>query len=198
MSNQSSSKKTTAGTQTIFWWIIWISFTIGSFFIAAYIWTPIIAKHFGSVRQTNASIAWVVAVFGTWMIILVPLIVLMYSKVDKVYEDARIRREKNVARFRSISVNPSKRLLPESVRQKISAWPKTIAAGHLVNITLTDGQKIQNVFVFEGKEVLGIYNASEFSFEGKNVADVEPVDFKEVPAFLANLWLRLDGIKAPE
>lgn len=198
MISQKFPQKQASATQAIFWWVLWISFTIVSFFAASYFWTPIIAKHFGSVRQSNASIAWVVAVFGTWMIILVPLIILMYSKVDKAYEDARIRREKNAVRFRSIFVDPSKRRLPENAAQKLINLPQTIQGGHLVNLTLNDGRQIPNVFVAEGKEVLGVYNASEFSFEGKDIQNLEPVDFKEVPAFLANLWLRLDGVKAPE
>ena len=185
----------TSGTQTILWWLVWISLTILSFFAAAWIWTPIIAKYFGSVRETKAAIYWVAAVFGTWMIILVPLIVLMYSKVDKAYEDARNRREKNAARFRSLFVDPSKRLLPETLRKKIAGWPQTIKDGHLVNVTLADGRKVENVFISEAEEVLGIYNASEFSFEGKDVVEIEPVDFTQPPVFLANLWLRLDGVK---
>lgn len=189
-----SSKVKSQGTRTIFWWVVWITCTIASFFLASWFWTPIIAQHFGSVRQANASIAWVIAVFGTWMVILVPLIILMYSKVDKVYEDARIRREKNAARFRSISVSPEKRLLPEAIQNKIAAWPRTIQNGHLVHLTLTNGQKIENVFISEGKEILGIYNASSFSFEGTDVREIEAVDFSQPPAFITNLWLRLDGV----
>lgn len=198
MNSGKNPQKSASGSQTIFWWIVWISFTILSFFAAAYVWTPIIAKHFGSVRQANASVAWVVAVFGTWMIILVPLIILMYSKVDKAYEDARIRREKNAVRFRSIFVEPARRLLPAAAAQKLSGLPQTIQGGHLVNVTLKDGRNIENVFVSEGKEVLGVYNASDFSFQGKDIQEIEPVDFKQAPSFLANLWLRLDGVKAPE
>ena len=64
-----------------------------AFFAAAAFWTPWIAKHLGSIRETKNSIIWVTAVFGTWMVFLVPLIIVMYSRVDKVYEDARLRRE---------------------------------------------------------------------------------------------------------
>jgi hypothetical protein len=194
MTASKAPSKKSGGSQTILWWVVWISLTIGSFFVAAVFWTPIIAKHFGSVRETRASIAWVASVFGTWMVILVPLIIVMYSKVDKVYEDARIRREKNAARFRSIFVEPGKRAVPPAVTQKLTAWPQTIAGGHLVNVRLKNGTTVDNVYIFEGKEVLGIYNAADLTFEGNDVADVEPVDFKKTPAFLANLWLRLDGV----
>lgn len=196
--NAKATSPQKSGTQTILWWIIWIALTIGSFFVASVIWTPIIAKHFGSVRENKASIMWVISVFGTWMVILVPLIVIMYSKVDKVYEDARIRREKNANRFRSISIEPSKRAIPQNVREKLAAWPQTIDGGHLVNVQLKNGSTVHNVFISERKEVLGIYNATELTFEGNDVADIEPVDFKQTPAFLSNLWLRLDGAQAPD
>lgn len=191
--NSSKSSKKSGGSRTIFWWVIWITVTIGSFFVASSFWTPVIAKHFGTVRETKASILWVTAVFGTWMVFLVPLIILMYSKVDKVYEDARIRREKNEKRFRSIAIDPEKRLLPSSVTGKMADWPFTTQDGHLVNLKLKDGRQVENVFVSERKEILGIYNETSLSFEGKDVAEIEPVDLKKAPAYLTNLWLRLDG-----
>ncbi len=198
MTNKPAASQKKSGSQTIFWWVVWILLTIGSFFVAAAIWTPILYKHFGSVRENKASIAWVTAVFGTWMAILVPLIIVMYSKVDKAYEDARIRREKNAARFRSIFVEPSKRALPEPILRKLSAWPKTIEEGQLVHVTLKDGRRFSNVFVSEQKEILGIYNETEFPFEGKDVTDVELSDLKEGSPLFANQWLRLDGVQAPE
>lgn len=196
MTNQNAKPK--SGTRTILWWVIWISLTILSFFAASAFWTPVIAKHYGSVRETKASIIWVVAVFGSWMVILVPLIILMYSKVDKVYEDARINREKKEARFRSIFVEPSKRRIPDSIAQKLAQGPETIEGGYLVNATLADGRKIENLFISSQKEVLGLYNATDFSFEGKDIVSVEAIDWTQPPSFLANFWLRLDGVKAPE
>src|SRR5437899_1735211 len=79
------SRKKAGGTQTIFWWIVWISLTIASFFAASAFWTPFIAKHFGSILETRNAVIWIGAVFGTWMVFLVPLIILMYQKVDKAY-----------------------------------------------------------------------------------------------------------------
>jgi hypothetical protein len=197
--NASAANKKVSGSRTIFWWIVWIALTIGSFFIASTIWTPIIAAHFGSVRETRASIAWVTAVFGTWMIILVPLIIVMYSKVDKTYEDARIRREKKENSFRSLSVDPGQRLLPPAVASQMAGWPETIEGGHLVHLKLKDGRTIEYAFISERREILGLYNAFSFSFQAKDVTDILPVDFSETtPSFITNLWLRLDGVQVPE
>lgn len=186
------------GTQTILWWVAWITLTIVSFFAAAAFWTPIIAHSLGSVRESRNAIIWVTAVFGTWMVFLVPLIVFMYQKVDKAYEDARIRRENNANRFRSILVPEEKRRIPESVSQKLAKLPLTISGGHLVNITLENGAQVPNVFISECREVLGVYNARELTFEAKDIRDFELVDMNTPPVFLTTSWLRLDGATAPQ
>jgi hypothetical protein len=188
----------TSGRKAILGWVVWIGLSIGSFFAAAALWTPIIAKYVGPVRESRAAVAWIGAVFGTWIVFLVPLIITMYSKVDKVYEDARLRREQAARRFRSISIERSRRVLPSPVAQKISAWPETIPGGHLVHLTLADGSRIPHVFVAqgsEGKEILGIYGAKGFSFQAAEVRDAENTENETLPAFLAADWLRLDGVQ---
>ena len=85
---------------TVLWWVGWIALTILSFFACCYFWTGFIARHIGGMDTGNAPILWVTAVFGSWMVLLVPLIIVMYAKVDKAYEDARIRRE-SAARTRA-------------------------------------------------------------------------------------------------
>lgn len=193
-----NSKDKKNGTRTVFWWVVWITLTILAFFVAVLIWSPVIAGHFGSVRENKAAtILWVTAVFGTWIIILVPLIVVMYQKVDKVYEDARMKREKNEQRFRAITINRDKRMLPKNVAQKLAGVSETIPGGHLVSLRLKDGRTVPHVFVAGAEEILGIYNASEMSFEAGDVAALDVDDLSQPPHFLTNQWLRLDGVETP-
>jgi len=121
------------------------------------------------------------------------MIVFMYQKVDKAYEDARIRREQNANRFRSILVPEEKRRIPENLSQKLASFPPTVNGGHLVNITLKDGTAVQNIFISECREVLGIYDAREMNFSGSDILDLELVNMQTPPAFLTTSWLRLDG-----
>lgn len=197
MSQKPSAKSPKSGSRTVFWWVVWIVLTIGSFFLASAFWTPVIAKYFGSVRETKASVLWVVSVFGTWMLFLLPLMIVMYQKVDKVYDDARIRREKSALRFRSIFVEESRRVVSEKISSQLKTWPQTIDGGYLAHVILKNGQKVPNVFIRDGREILGVYDVSEFSFEASDVVGVEPVEFSKNPAFLANQWLRLDGVAPP-
>lgn len=194
--NVKSEKK--SGTQTILWWVVWIVLTIGSFFAAAAFWTPVIAKRFGTIHETRTAVIWISAVFGSWMIILLPLIIVMYQKVDKAYEDARIRRETAAQRFRSILVEKSKRVLSPELREKLKSWPETIEGGHLLTVILKNGRRIPHVFVTACEEVLGIYDYSELPFEGPDIADIEPTDMSRLPAFFTANWLRLDGATVPE
>lgn len=190
--------KNKSSAQTIFWWVAWITLTIVSFFVAAAIWTPFIAAHFGSIRETRIAVLWVAAVFGTWLVILVPLIVVMYQKVDKAYEDARIRREKAALKFRSIFVPAEKRKLPQNAVGNLKGVPETIEGGYLTELVLKNGRHIPHVFVTSAHEILGIYNAHEMDFEGKDVQEICLTDMTAPPAFHATQWLRLDGVTSPE
>ena len=122
----------------------------------------------------------------------------MYQKVDKTYEDARIRRETAANRFRSICVDKSKRELPAAICKKLQNLSPTINEGYLVTVVLNDGRRIENVFIGSENEILGIYNEREFTFEGKNVVAIEPTGMSKPPHFTPAQWLRLDGVQAPE
>ena len=132
------------------------------------------------------------------MIFLIPLIIVMYSKVDKAYEDARLRRENAALRFRSTWVDPSKRMIPSNLKSKLGSIPNTIAGGKLLRVTLKDGSTVPFIFTNEEGEILGVYNQTALSFEGMDVADIEEVIPDEMPSFLVPNWLRLDGVKPPE
>lgn len=187
--------------RTVFWWIGWILLTIVSFFISCYFWTGFIAKNVGSIDKPGVPILWVTAVFGSWMVLLVPLIILMYSKVDKAYEDARIARETESSRkakltsgIKSIFVEPEKRILREELSRKLKEFPETLKKAHLVTAVLKDGRKIENVFVVNRKEVLGIYDSDALGFEMNDIADLELTDLDKLPDFKPEKWLRLDGV----
>lgn len=204
MSAKPEAKKQT----TILWWVGWIVLTIGSFFVACWFWTWFIAAHVGSVKSERVTILWVAAVFGTWMVFLLPLIILMYNKVDKAYEDARIRREameikRKETEGRAVSssvrfqpVEASRRILAEALRKKVGKFPDTIKGGHLVTVILKDGRRFEHVFIAGKKEVLGIYGAEQLPFDIQEITDLEPSDLDHMPVFKPELWLRLDGGEA--
>lgn len=198
------------GNSTVLWWVGWILLTLGSFFVACYFWTWFIAKHIGSVKSEGVSVLWVAAVFGTWMVLLLPLIVLMYNKVDKAYEDARLRREAMALKkaqeqergeglkFRTQMVESSKRILKEELRKKVKKFPQIIRGGQLVTARLRDGRKIENVFIVDKKEILGVYGLEKLSFDIEDIVDLEAADLEHLPRFDTEQWLRLDGVSGED
>ena len=108
----------------VLWWVGWIVLTILSFFVSCYFWTGFIAKHVGSMEKPGVPIFWVATVFGSWMALLVPLIIVMYNKVDRTYEEARNKRESEAQMkiasqlgLRASAVPVSRRLLPKGIQQ---------------------------------------------------------------------------------
>ena len=187
---------------TVTWWLIWISLTIGSFFLAVWFWTPFIADRFGSIKNPTTSLIWVIAVFGTWLVALIPLMIFMYQKVDKAYEDARIRRESRAAKFkdplkiRAVFIEESKRQIPKTLTQQLKKIPQTIKGGHLITAFLKDGRRIDHVFIARAKEMMGIYGAEELTFGAGDIVNFEPTDLTHPPDFTQKAWLRLDGNSA--
>lgn len=183
------------------WWIGWILLTIGAFFLSCFFWTRLIAERVGPIQKPGVAILWVAAVFGTWLILLVPLIVVMYRKVDKAYEDARITREKESFErskkdlgVKCILIEDSQRLLKKELVQKLKQMPETIRRGHLITAILKNGTRVENVFVVDRKDVLGVYGQDRLTFDIRQIVDIEPADLDHLPDFKPEKWLRLDGV----
>jgi hypothetical protein len=186
---------------TVLWWIGWITLTIAAFFAASAIWTPVIARHYGTMDRPGAPILWVTAVFGSWMVLLVPLIVVMYNKVDKAYEDARIAREsaahqkaRAAFRVRAVKLDDADRRLDRRLIEKLKTVPPAVKRGHLVTAVLKDGRRVDHVFVLDRRDLMGVYGAERATFTAADVVDVVPADLDRLPAFQPDRWLRLDGI----
>ena len=63
---------------------------------------------------------------------------------------------------------------------------------------LKGGRRVENVFILDRREVLGVYGVSRLDF---NIADIEDViavpRSASLPEFEAAHWLRLDGVGTP-
>jgi hypothetical protein len=133
------------------------------------------------------------------MVFLVPLIVVMYAKVDKAYEDARMRREEAARgalarrRFRSARLEPERRRLSAELERKLRRFPDVLKGDQLVSAVLRDGRRIGHVFIRGRKYLLGVYGDEAPSFSAADIVDLAPVDLGRLPAWEPEKWLRLDG-----
>lgn len=194
-----------SGTRTVAWWLGWIAATILSFFVSCFFWTRVIADHLGPIDKPGVTVWWLVAVFGSWIALLVPLIIVMYGKVDKTYEDARLKREAGTYQavkahlgVRCVSVDAERRQLKKELSEKLRRAPETLKRGHLVTAVLKSGRRVENVFVLDRKEILGLYGAEGLDFKTEDIADIVPVSpAAPLPDFKPERWLRLDGVGNP-
>ncbi len=185
---------------SILWWMGWISLTILSFFISCIFWTWILSHQLGDIHETHNALIWVAFVFGTWMVFLFPLIIFMYNKVDRSYEESKIQREiafQNKIQaglpFTSILIDPKQRELTETLKDKVAGFSEAIKNGHLVTAHLKNGQKIEYVFIKDRSEILGVYNLN-IPVYGSEVIDIEATDLHKLPKFEPEKWTRFDGI----
>jgi len=189
----------------ITWWIGWMALTITAFFASVGFWTWFYAREGVSLQTSGNTAKWVFSVFGTWMLALLPLIVIMYQKVDRAYEKARIRRESREEeaeltkpRARTVFINSTQRTLEKTLSRRLREIPATLKrgkqVGHLVTAVLKDGRRVEHVFISNRSEVLGVYGQEKLTFTSEEISDFEPANLGALPGdFSEQTWLRLDG-----
>ncbi|MBI3251799.1 MAG: hypothetical protein HYZ52_00570 [Candidatus Omnitrophica bacterium] len=159
---------------------------------SAFFWSGWFLK--GAPRDAGIDPRWVRAVFGTWLFITLPFLVVMYRQADRIFKNAHARQT-HAPRFRSIFVDRQKRLLPEPLAAKVSAMPANLPKGHVVSLVLKDGRRIDHVFILGGREILGLYDRASFDFETAAIQDIQRIDNSHLPDYDESRWLRLDGIR---
>lgn len=141
----------------------------------------------------DTGFSWLKAVITTWLILLLPFLVVMYRCADQIFKDAVIRQGEAPAHFRTAFLEKSKRVLSEKISQKLRAAPAVLEGGYVVTAILKEGRRIPHVFIHQGKEMLGVYDRVVIDFEAKDIENVEIVEVNNLPAYEESKWLRLDG-----
>ena len=137
--------------------------------------------------------SWAKAVFGSWLILILPLLVIMYRRADEIFKDAIIRQTQKPVSFRTVFVEKVNRILPQKISEKLRDVPATLNNSHIVNLKLKNGNQVPNVFVLNSTEVLGIYDETDLKFHMNDIEDIEPVDLGRLSGYEESKWLRLDG-----
>jgi hypothetical protein len=194
-----SKLKKPGNAHPVLWWIGWIVLTILSFFVACFFWTGWIKAHVGPMTQPGVPMVWVAAVFGSWMALLVPLIIVMYNKVDRSYDEARARKEEQARRFLKtqfqvpvLAIARQKRILPEPIRRQLRRMPRTFKSGHFLRLYLKDGSTFENALVWDAEEVVGVYGRTTYPIDAGSVTRIEALDPVTVMPVEYEKWLRLE------
>lgn len=134
---------------------------------------------------------WLKAVLGSWLVLMLPFLAALYKKADLIFKAAAARQGVSGPRFRTAFVERSKRMLRQDLVEKLENLPMTLAKGQIVTVSLTDGRVIPNVFVLHCREILGVYDCSDFGFDTSEIQNVDLMT--DLPAYEESRWLRLDG-----
>jgi hypothetical protein len=171
-------------------WLWGMSGFIGLLILSAFAWSLALRE---AIRPEGMQAAWAKAVFGSWLVILVPFLVLMYRKADAIFTRA-VARQTYEPKYRTHFVERGKRLLPEPLAGRLKSVPPVLPNGHVVTLVLKNGRRIPHAFISRG-EVLGVYDLERPDFEARDIVDLEPLAAKDLPAYDEAKWLRLDQSK---
>lgn len=170
-------------------WLFGVGVFIGTLVASAFGWSLVFEKNLHR-DIPGMDGGWAKAVFGTWIAVLIPFLVLMYRKADAIFQTANARQTYRPG-YRRQSVPLEDRLLPEALAKKLQSAKSPLPNGHLVNLTLKNGGTVPYVFVMRGREVVGIYDRTDFGLRMDDIAAVDPWE-GELPLFEEGRWLRVD------
>ena len=170
-------------------WLLGVSVFIGSLVVSALAWAFMYRQRFGLSQGLDP--LWARAVFGSWIVILIPFLILMYRKADAIFLSAQSRQTYEPS-YRRQFMEESQRQLPAHFVTKLSSVKPILANGHLVDLKLKDGRQVRYVFVLNGREILGVYDRDKIDFTAGDVEAMELVSPENLPVFDPALWLRLD------
>jgi hypothetical protein len=169
-------------------WLLTMGLFIAALVAAALLWSWVFR---GAIGDPGFNGGWAKAVFGSWLVVLLPFLVFMYKQADNLFTTAQARQGE--PRFRTAFVERERRLLPPSLAGRLKGVKPTLPNGHLVAITLKSGERIPAVFVAQGEEILGIYDRPSFDFSAQDIVDLELSSEKDLAlSFQEEKWLRLD------
>lgn len=172
-------------------WLMGMGLFVGFLVFSAFFWSFWFKKEITSPAHHGLSNSWAKAVFGSWLLSLLPLLSFLYKRTDQILKSAIARQTQMGPKFQTQFIEKTKRTLSPRLASKLSEIPETLPKAHVVDLILKNGQRIPHVFIMNKNEVLGVYNREKIDFEFSEAADLEPVS--NLPHFEEEKWLRLDG-----
>ena len=174
-------------------WLFGMGIFIGLLIISEFFWSFWFLRGSRPTSSGGFDPRWIRAVFGTWLFLTLPFLVLMYRRADKIFKTAVARQTQAGPSFRTHFVEKSRRMLPETIAAKLRGVPPTLEQGHVVTAVLKDGREVPHLFVLNANEILGVYDRTELGFDASDIVGVKPVDADQLPGYEESKWLRLDG-----
>ena len=170
-------------------WLTGMGFFIGAFVVSAFVWGLVFKQRLLS-GTPGLDPVWMRAVFSTWVIILVPLLIWMYRSADRIFKTANERQTREPA-FQRQWVTPDRRLLPQALSEKLQKEKPTLSGGHLVKGRFKNGD-VWPLFILNGREVIGAYDYSKTDFDASQLIDVAVEEPVKLPIPDESRWVRFN------
>jgi hypothetical protein len=173
-------------------WLTGLGCFIGLFVSSAFLWDVAMRERL-LLNERGIDPVWMKAVFGTWLAILIPLLIWMYRSADRLFRTANERQSYSPG-FKAQWIDPKRRQLPEPLLAKLRGFRPTLPGGHLVRVTLKDGSSLAHVFVLLNGEVAGVYDYALKDFDASQVVDIRSLSSEILPVYDESKWVRFNVV----
>ncbi len=171
-------------------WLAGFGSFIGAFVASEFLWALILKDRI-SPNTPGLDPLWMKAVFSTWLVILIPLMIWMYRSADTIFKTAN-ERQTHQPSFQVLWVAPEKRVLSPALSSKLAHIKPTLPGGHVVRGRLKNGEVLENLFVLNGKEIVGAYGLQITDFDASRFEDIEVMDIRDIPPYEESRWIRFN------
>ncbi len=171
-------------------WLAGFGSFIGAFVASEFIWALVLKSRIAP-NTPGLDPLWMKAVFSTWLVILIPLLIWMYRSADTIFKTANARQTREPV-FQMLWVAPEKRLLSAALAAKLSKVEQTLPGGHVVRGRLRNGEVLEHLFVLNGKEIVGAYDLQRTDFDASQFEDIEVIDSRQIPPYDESRWIRFN------
>ena len=171
-------------------WLTGMGFFIGLFVLSAFFWSwALKARIFPDTPGLDP--VWMKAVFASWLVILIPLLIWMYRSADAIFKTANERKSIE-PRFKAHWIDPEKRLLPAALAEKVRSHKPTLPGAHVVTGRLKSGEFLPHLFILNAKEVIGAYDPQKIDLDASQLEDVIVLDPSKLPVYDESKWVRFN------
>jgi len=171
-------------------WLAGFGSFIGAFVASEFIWALVLKDRI-SPNIPGVDPLWLKAVFSTWLVILLPLLVWLYRSADTIFKTAN-EKQTRAPEFKVLWIAPEKRTLSSALAAKLSNTKQTLPGGHVVRGRLRSGEVLDHLFVLNGTEVVGAYDLHKPDFDASQFEDIEVIDPRQIPPYEESRWVRFN------
>ncbi len=172
-------------------WLAGMAIFIGLLIASAFFWSWVWRARIAAGQNAAPDAQWLKSVFSTWLVVLIPFLVVLYQKADRIFKTAETRQA-YIPRFQRAAVQETQRMLSPDWSRRLAELPQVLPGGQVVLVMLKDGRKVPHVFIYRHREIKGIYGVSTMDWSASDIVDIKAISKNSLPPYIEEKWLRVD------